>query len=100
MAYQVLDPAAVESELARLDGWVLSRDGTAIQREFVFRTFVDAFAFMTRCAFVCEKLDHHPDWSNSYAKVHVSLTTHVAHRLTDRDFALARAMDQAFQGGN
>jgi 4a-hydroxytetrahydrobiopterin dehydratase len=97
MAYQILDPAAVQTELLRLDGWVLREDGTAISRSFSFRNFIDAFAFMTSAALLAEKLDHHPDWSNSYSKVHVSLTTHVARALTDRDFALARAMDHAYR---
>ncbi|RWX75124.1 4a-hydroxytetrahydrobiopterin dehydratase [Neorhizobium lilium] len=98
MAYRLLDPAAVERELTVLDGWVLSADGKAIGRDFAFRSFIEAFAFMTRCALVAEKLDHHPDWSNSYSKVQVSLTTHVVKALTDRDFKLASAMDAAFRG--
>jgi 4a-hydroxytetrahydrobiopterin dehydratase len=100
MAYQRLDAAAVAAELSSLDGWVLSPDGSAISRSFSFRNFVDAFGFMTRCALVCEKLDHHPDWFNSYSKLDVSLTTHVAKGLTDRDFALARAMNRAFSSGD
>lgn len=95
MAYQVLDEAAVQEELGRLDGWVLVESGAAIFKEFAFRDFAEAFGFMTRCALLAEKLNHHPDWSNSYARVRVTLTTHAKKALTDRDFALARAMDEA-----
>ena len=97
MAYQILDPAAVQTELLRLDSWVLREDGTAISRSFSFRNFVEAFAFMTHTALMAEKLDHHPDWSNSYSRVEVQLTTHAKKGLTDRDFKLARAMDEAFR---
>jgi len=95
MPYQVLDEAAIKEELGRLGGWALAESGTAISKEFAFRDFVEAFGFMTRCALIAEKLNHHPDWSNSYSKVRVTLTTHAKKGLTDRDFALARAMDEA-----
>ncbi len=95
MAYLLLDGDAVRQELAKLEGWQLSGDGRAISKSFSFATFVDAFGFMSECAFAAERLDHHPDWSNSHRRVDVSLTTHVKKQLTDRDFALAAAMDRA-----
>lgn len=98
MAYRLLDPADIQRELATLQDWMLSEDGASISRSFAFRTFIEAFGFMTRCALLSEKLDHHPDWSNSYSNVEVRLTTHVKRALTDRDFVLARGMDEAFRG--
>jgi 4a-hydroxytetrahydrobiopterin dehydratase len=97
MAYEVLDKEAVERGLATLEGWTLGPDGDAITRSFVFSSFAQAFGFMTECALSAEKLDHHPDWSNSYSRVEVRLTTHATKGLTDRDFKLARAMDKAFR---
>jgi 4a-hydroxytetrahydrobiopterin dehydratase len=51
---------------------------------------------MTECALAAEKIDHHPDWSNSYSRVEVKLTTHAKKQLTDRDFRLASSMDEAW----
>lgn len=95
MSYEVLDHGAVAEALAGLDGWVLAADGLSISKDFRFTTFRQAFGFMAECALAAEKLDHHPDWKNSYSRVEVTLTTHVKRRLTDRDFALAAAMDRA-----
>jgi len=58
-------------------------------RLFKFKNFADAFAFMTSAAFVAEKLDHHPEWSNVYNRVHVALTTHDSGGITELDFAFA-----------
>ena len=65
-------------------------------REFEFDNFIAAFAFMTRVAIRAEKIDHHPDWSNSYNTVRIALTSHDAGGLTARDLALADAIDQEF----
>jgi 4a-hydroxytetrahydrobiopterin dehydratase len=70
--------------------------GGTIRREFVFADFVQAFAFMTRVALVAEKNDHHPEWSNVYNRVTITLTTHDAGGLTAKDVALARAADAAY----
>lgn len=65
-----------------------------LRREFVFADFTEAFAFMTRVAFVAERLGHHPDWSNSYNRVVIRLTTHDAGSVvTDNDRAMAAAID-------
>jgi 4a-hydroxytetrahydrobiopterin dehydratase len=64
------------------------------QREFTFRDFNEAFGFMTRAALVAEKLDHHPEWFNVYDKVEVTLATHDAGGVTERDVELAAAMDR------
>jgi 4a-hydroxytetrahydrobiopterin dehydratase len=100
MAYEKLDQSSIQKELSSLDGWQLGAAGDRITKTFVFKTFAEAFGFMTECALKAEKLDHHPDWSNSYSKVEVTLSTHVTHGLTDRDFKLARAMDKAFYRRN
>ena len=88
-----LDPARRAEALQALPLWreVPGRD--AIRREFRFADFNAAFAFMTRAALLAEKLDHHPEWSNVYNKVDVTLTTHDCAGLSDRDIAMARAMD-------
>jgi 4a-hydroxytetrahydrobiopterin dehydratase len=81
------------SALATLEGWSLVEGRDAIAKTFVFKDFNAAFGFMTRCAMVAEKMDHHPEWSNVYRKVTVTLTTHDAGGLTQKDVALAQAMD-------
>ncbi|HEX8306836.1 MAG TPA: 4a-hydroxytetrahydrobiopterin dehydratase [Allosphingosinicella sp.] len=80
--------------LRALPQWRYEATGRAIRREFRFADFGAAFAFMTRVAIAAEKADHHPDWSNSWNKVEVSLSTHSAGGVTARDLALARAMDR------
>ncbi|MAS14163.1 MAG: 4a-hydroxytetrahydrobiopterin dehydratase [Nitratireductor sp.] len=94
MARAKLDPAALEQALKTLDGWDLGEDGDSIQRRFVFADFSQAFAFMTRSALMAEKLNHHPDWSNVYKIVDVSLSTHDASGVTELDLKLAMAMDE------
>jgi 4a-hydroxytetrahydrobiopterin dehydratase len=81
------------SALATLEGWSLVEGRDAITKSFTFSDFNAAFGFMTRVALVAEKLDHHPEWSNVYRKVTVTLTTHDAKGLTNLDVALAQAMD-------
>ncbi len=91
MPTPLADPV-IAARLAQLDGW--SRDGNKLRRGFQFATFVDAFAWMTAVALVAEKLDHHPDWTNVYNKVDVALWSHDAGGITERDFALAEAMNR------
>ena len=88
-----LDPAARASTLKELSQWhdVPGRD--AIQRRFAFADFNEAFAFMTRVALLAEKMDHHPEWSNVYNKVDVTLSTHDAGGVTEKDIAMATAME-------
>ena len=94
MSRDRLDSAAIDEALSSLNGWVLEEGGTAIRKEFKFKNFSEAFAFMTRAALAAEKLDHHPEWSNVYNKVDVRLTTHSADGLTALDFELAKKMDR------
>ena len=82
------------SALARLAGWSEVKDRDAINRTFTFSDFNEAFGFMTRAALVAEKLDHHPEWFNVYDKVEVTLATHDAGGVTERDIALAEAMNR------
>ena len=87
-----LTEAEIKLELDALDSeW--KREGDKIFRAFQFKDFVAAFGFMTSCALVAEKMDHHPEWFNVYNKVRVHLTTHDAGGLSAFDFELARAMD-------
>ena len=66
-----------------------------LHKTFIFRNFVEAFAFMTRVALVAEKMNHHPEWSNVYNKVTIILSTHDAGNLvTDMDHKLAAAIDK------
>ena len=70
-----------------------------LEREFVFKDFSEAFAFMTRVAFLAEKHEHHPDWSNVWNKVKISLSTHEAGNVvTEKDRLLATAIDQLADG--
>lgn len=80
--------------LAELKDWreVAGRD--AIAKKFVFRDFNEAFGFMSRVALAAEKMDHHPEWSNVYKTVDVTLSTHDAGGVTEKDIALAKAMDR------
>jgi len=71
-------------------------DKNTIKRDFKFKTFVEAFSFMTAVAPEAEKLDHHPDWSNSYNKVSIALTNHEAKGVTQLDFDLAKRIDKIF----
>lgn len=93
MAAQKLSPEAAQAALATLPSWALARDGNAIHRTLAFRDFGEAFAFMTRVALQAEKMNHHPQWSNVYRKVEVTLTTHSAGGLTELDLELARKID-------
>lgn len=79
--------------LEGLPGWRYDEAERAIRRDYRFADFPAAFAFMTRAALAAEKADHHPDWSNSWNKVTVALSTHSEGGVTGKDIALARAMD-------
>jgi 4a-hydroxytetrahydrobiopterin dehydratase len=82
-----------QDDLKTLPGkWALAKDGKSIHQSFKFKTFVEAWSFMTHVALLAEKADHHPDWSNSYNKVEISLSTHDAGGVTKRDIALAQAI--------
>ena len=77
-----------------LPAWRLSADVKELSQEFVFADFKSAFEFMALSAQYAEENDHHPNWSNSWNKVSVRLTTHSIQGLTELDLAMAKAMDQ------
>ena len=90
----------LRAALKRLPDWSLAPGREAITRSFRFADFDAAFAFMTRAALMAAKMDHHPEWFNVYNKVDVTLATHDAGGVTDRDIELAAAMDgYAAMGG-
>jgi len=96
---QKLSGEARSRALARLNGWSEVKGRDAISKKFVFVDFNEAFGFMARVALVAEKLDHHPEWSNVYKTVEVTLSTHDAGGLTELDVRLAEAMNK-FAGYN
>lgn len=89
----LLDEDALAAGLAGLPHWSRAAESRAIRRRFTFRDFNAAFGFMTRVALVAEAMNHHPDWTNVYRKVDVTLSTHDAGGVTRLDLRLAAAMD-------
>ncbi len=84
------------TELAALlaNGWQMVEGRDAIARQFKFKTFNQAFGWMTRVAMYGEKWNHHPEWSNVYNRVEVVLTTHSVDGLSELDLKLASMMDR------
>jgi 4a-hydroxytetrahydrobiopterin dehydratase len=91
MHVPLLELTAIESALSKLPGWS-SRDG-ALHREYKFNDFESAFGFMSTAALHIVKLDHHPEWTNVYNRVHVSVSTHVSGGITQRDVTLATLLE-------
>ena len=91
---QKLTGESRKAALAKLSGWSEVPGRDAIAKTFTFKNFSEAFGFMTRAALVAEKLDHHPEWFNVYKTVDVTLSTHDAGGVTERDVKLAEAMDK------
>jgi 4a-hydroxytetrahydrobiopterin dehydratase len=81
----------ISTRLASASGW--TKDGDALSRQFVFASFPDAIAFVTRLAFDAESADHHPDLTISYKRVTVRWSTHDEGGITEKDFAGARQSD-------
>ncbi len=96
MAMAKLSEQEITAGLRNLPGWSVANGN--LHRVFEFKDFSAAFGFMTRAALAAEKMNHHPDWSNSWNKVTVDLCTHSAGGLTKNDFDLAAAMQQIFGG--
>ena len=89
-------PPGRQKAFCPVEGWVECNDRDAITRSFFFEDFNQAFAFMTRVAEEAERINHHPEWSNIYNKVEVTLTTHDAGGVTHKDFELAAFMNGIF----
>jgi 4a-hydroxytetrahydrobiopterin dehydratase len=89
-----LTGSARSAALAKLKGWTEVEGCDAISKKFSFKDFNEAFGFMARCALIAEKLDHHPEWFNVYNRVEVTLATHDAGGVTERDIKLAQEMDR------
>lgn len=89
---------ARKQALDRLAGWADVPGRDAIQKSYKFKDFNEAFAFMTRVALMAEKMDHHPEWVNVYNRVEVTLATHDAGGVTEKDIALAAFIESACGG--
>ena len=84
----------LDAALEQLEGWRLADDGTALEKEYVFKGFNAAFGFMTRVALAAERHNHHPEWSNVYNRVSLRWTTHSAGGVTGLDVKLAGVCDR------
>lgn len=86
-----LSKEEITKKLEDLQGWTFAKN--AIHTSFQFDNFKDAFTVMTRIAFEAEALQHHPNWGNVYNQLEISLSTHDADGVTEKDFKLARAIE-------
>jgi 4a-hydroxytetrahydrobiopterin dehydratase len=91
---QKLDETARKGLTARLPHWRMVEGRDAISRTFTFKDFNAAFGFMARAALLAEAMNHHPEWFNVWNRVDVTLSTHDAGGLTEKDLKLAEAMDR------
>ena len=91
-----LTPQERDTDLGALieNGWSMVQGRDAIFKQFKFKSFVEAFSWMTAGALYAEKINHHPEWFNVYNRVEVTLTTHDVDGLSDLDIKLAHKMDQ------
>ena len=89
-----LNESERETALGALNGWIYDASADAISHVFKFNNFSEAFGFMSRVALAAEKAGHHPDWSNSYNSVSITLRTHDAGGLSAKDISLAQAIDK------
>ena len=87
-----LEGAARAAALKELAGWKEVGGRDAINKSFKFKDFSEAWGFMTRVALLAEQMDHHPEWSNVYNRVEITLSTHDCNGLSERDITLARAI--------
>lgn len=92
MIQQLNDEERAEA-LDRLDEWDYDEGRDAISRRFLFADFSECFAFMTRVALLAEVQDHHPEWSNVWNRLDITLTTHDAGGLSERDVKMAKAIE-------
>lgn len=90
----LLEPSEVSRRMRIRSGWSTDESGKIMSRSLRFTNFKQAFAFMTEVALWAEQLDHHPDWSNAYNRVDITLTTHDSGGLSALDFSLAERIDE------
>lgn len=92
------DPSEKEDALRSIckSNWSKCTEKEAIKKTFNFRNFVQAFSFMTAVALEAEKIDHHPEWSNVYNKVEITLTSHFCNGFSLLDLKLARIIDNIY----
>ncbi len=88
-----LTGAVREAGIAEMNGWTDVQGRDAMSKSFKFHDFGEAFAFMTRVAIHADKADHHPEWSNVYNTVHITLSSHDVGGISERDLKLARFID-------
>ncbi len=88
----VMSDKEIKESLVEVPEW--KESNRTLFRELSFPNFQDAFAFMTAAALLSEKMDHHPDWSNTYNKVIIRLATHECGGISERDFAWAKSADK------
>lgn len=89
-----LSAEARSAALRELNNWTDVEGRDAIARTFTFVDFNEAFGFMTRVALLADKMDHHPEWFNVYNRVEVTLSTHDADGISERDLKMAKFMDK------
>lgn len=87
----------IAERVAALEGWRVANG--KLEKEFVFRDFVEAFGFMSRVALYAEKQNHHPEWSNVYKRVKILLSTHELGGISGRDFQLAASIEHTYKNG-
>ena len=88
----IYNEETAKANLQNLENWWFENNG--IEKHFVFKNFIEALGFMVKVGIVAEKMNHHPEWSNVYNKVKIRLTTHDANGITDKDFELARKIEE------
>ena len=91
---EIMNSTEIAQSLDNLPGWLVGSDEKSIHKEFKFKTFSQAWGFMSRVALKAEKMDHHPDWSNSYNSVKISLSTHDKGGVTEKDTKLASFIEK------
>ena len=90
----VLKDGELEKLISKIPGWKIN--SVYIEREFIFKNFIEAFSFMTKVALICEKYNHHPNWENVYSKVKIKLTTHDLGGISRQDENLAIEINNIF----
>lgn len=92
-----LNKEEIEKHLKELEGWEYNED--AIHTSFKFEDFKEAFSVMTRIAFEAEAMQHHPDWCNVYNELQISLSTHDAGGVTEKDIKMAKSIESIVDAG-